>query len=122
VRVNDFYRTPLLKTFERIQEQFEARIEEEEMQWGLFRVAIPTYDPRAFREALVNAIVHRDYSVLGAVYVRLQDNTLSISNPGGFVEGGTLDNLLVVEPKPRNPSLACMARVEELFRQLFKIT
>jgi ATP-dependent DNA helicase RecG len=106
VRVNDFYRTPLLKTFERILEQFEARIEEEEMQWGLFRVAIPTYDPRAFREALVNAIVHRDYSVLGTVFVRLQSDTLSISNPGGFVEGVTLDNLLVVEPKPRNPALA----------------
>ena len=29
-----------------------------------------------------------------------------ISNPGGFVEGVTLDNLLVVEPKPRNPLLA----------------
>lgn len=106
VRVNDFYRTPLLKTFQRILEQFEARIEEEEMQWGLFRVAIPTYDPRAFREALVNAIIHRDYSVLGTVFVRLQGDTLSISNPGGFVEGVTLDNLLVVEPKPRNPALA----------------
>lgn len=106
VRVNDFYRTPLLTTFERIMEQFEARIEEEEMQWGLFRVAIPTYDRRAFREALVNAIVHRDYSVLGTVFIRLQGNTLSISNPGGFVEGVTLDNLLVVEPKPRNPALA----------------
>ncbi|NJN20724.1 MAG: ATPase [Leptolyngbya sp. RL_3_1] len=106
VRVNDAYRTPLLKTFERIMEQFEVRIEEEEMQWGLFRVAIPTYDRRAFREALVNAIVHRDYSVLGQVYVRLQGDTLSISNPGGFVEGVTLDNLLVVEPKPRNPALA----------------
>ena len=106
VRVNDAYRTSLLKTFERIMEQFEARIEEEEMQWGLFRVAIPTYDRRAFREALVNAIVHRDYSVLGQVYVRLQGDTLSISNPGGFVEGVTLDNLLVVEPKPRNPALA----------------
>ncbi len=106
VRVNDFYRTPLLKTFERIQEQFEARLEEDEIQWGLFRVAIPTYDPRAFREALVNAIIHRDYSILGAVYVRLQGDTLSISNPGGFVEGVTLENLLVVEPKPRNPALA----------------
>jgi ATP-dependent DNA helicase RecG len=106
VRVNDFYRLPLLKTFERISEQFEARIEEDEVQWGLFRVPIPTYDRRAFREALVNALIHRDYSQLGTAYIRFQDNTLSISNPGGFVEGVTLENLLVVEPKPRNPSLA----------------
>jgi ATP-dependent DNA helicase RecG len=106
VRTNDFYRTPLLRTFERLMEQFEVRVEEEELQWGLFRVPIPTYDQRAFREALVNALVHRDYSKLGTVYVRLQNDTLSISNPGGFVEGVTLENLLVVEPKPRNPTLA----------------
>ena len=31
---------------------------------------------------------------------------LSLSSPGGFVEGVTLDNLLVVEPRPRNPLLA----------------
>lgn len=106
VRVNDFYRIPLLKTFERIQEQFEIRIEEEELQWGLFRIPVPTYDRRAFREALVNSLIHRDYARLGTVFLRLQNNTLSISNPGGFVEGVNLNNLLVVEPKPRNPTLA----------------
>lgn len=106
VRVNDFYRTPLLKTFERILEQLTVRIEEEEIQWGLFRVPIPTYDRRALREAVVNALIHRDYAQLGTVFLRLQGNTLSISNPGGFVEGVTLANLLVVEPKPRNPTLA----------------
>lgn len=37
VRVNEFYRTPLLKTFERVMEQFEARVEEDEVQIGLFR-------------------------------------------------------------------------------------
>jgi ATP-dependent DNA helicase RecG len=106
VRVNDFYRTPLLKTFERIMEQFEARVEEDEIQVGLFRVPIPTSDQRAFREAFVNALTHRDYTRLGTVFVRMETDGLVISNPGGFVEGVTLDNLLVVEPKPRNPALA----------------
>ena len=106
VRVNDFYRTPLLKTFERILEQFTARVTEEEVQMGLFRVPIPTLDRRAFREAFVNALVHRDYTRRGAVHVRWESDGFSISNPGGFVEGVTLANLLVVEPKPRNPSLA----------------
>jgi ATP-dependent DNA helicase RecG len=54
----------------------------------------------------VNAIVHRDYTRLGAVHVRMETDGLVISNPGGFVEGVTLENLLVVEPKPRNPALA----------------
>ena len=106
VRANDFYRTPLLKTFERIMEQFEARVEEEEVQEGLFRIPIPNYDRRSFREAFVNALIHRDYSRLGATHVRMESEGLVISNPGGFVEGVTLENILVVEPKPRNPLLA----------------
>ena len=106
VRVNDFYRTPLLKTFERIMEQFEARVVEDEVQEGLFRIPIPNYDRRSFREAFVNSLIHRDYSRLGATHVRMESEGLVISNPGGFVEGVTLENILVVEPKPRNPLLA----------------
>lgn len=106
VKVNEFRRWPLLKTFEWVEQQFLARRVEEETQAGLFRVPIPNYDPRAFREAFVNALVHRDYTRLGAVHVRWETEAIIISNPGGFIEGVTLDNLLVVEPRPRNPLLA----------------
>ena len=106
VKANDFYRTPLLKTFERVMEQFSARVQEEELQEGLFRVPIPDFDRRAFREAFVNALIHRDYTRLGATYVRMEADGITISNPGGFVEGVTLQNILIVEPKPRNPLLA----------------
>ena len=71
-----------------------------------FRVPVPNYDRGAFREALVNALIHRDYTRLGAVHVRMEHDGIVISNPGGFVEGVTLENLLVVEPRPRNPLLA----------------
>jgi ATP-dependent DNA helicase RecG len=106
VRVNEFYRKPLLETFEEVETQFKAWVVEEEMQIGLFRMAIPNYDRRAFREAFVNALVHRDFSRLGAVHVRIDDAGLTISNPGGFVEGVRLDNLLVAPPRSRNPLLA----------------
>ncbi len=106
VRVNDFYRLPLLRVFERVLEQFEARAVEEEVQVGLFRVPVPKIDKRAFREAFVNSLVHRDYTRLGAVHIRTETDGMVISNPGGFVDGVTLTNLLVVEPKPRNPFLA----------------
>lgn len=106
VRVNDFYRTPLLKTFERVLDLFTARVEEQEIQVGMFRVPVPNYDARAFREAFVNALTHRDYALLGAVHVRWDDEAIAISNPGGFVDGVTLDNILVTEPRPRNPALA----------------
>jgi len=67
---------------------------------------VPNYDLRAFRESFVNALVHRDYTRLGAVHVRWEQEAIIVSNPGGFVEGVTLENLLVVEPRPRNPLLA----------------
>jgi ATP-dependent DNA helicase RecG len=92
--------------FERIEELFAARNEEHELQVGLFRVRVPTLDVGAFREAVVNALTHRDYSRLGAVHIQWGRDDLVISNPGGFVEGVTLENLLVVPPRPRNPSLA----------------
>jgi ATP-dependent DNA helicase RecG len=108
VAFNEFYREPLLRLFERMEGLFKAYNTEEELTFGLYRVPIPLFPPEAFREALANALVHRDYRVLGTVYVRIDPEAggLVISNPGGFVEGVTLENLLVVEPRPRNPLLA----------------
>jgi ATP-dependent DNA helicase RecG len=106
VRVNEFLRYPLLKLFEYYLERFNARNQEQELEDGLFRVPVPDFDRRAFREALVNALTHRDYAIMGCVHVRMNDDGLTLSNPGGFVEGVTPGNLLTVEPRPRNPYLA----------------
>ena len=106
VRVNDFYRWPLVRVFERVEEQFTAHLDETEIQVGLYRVPVPRVEQRAFREALINALTHRDYTRLGAVHVRWNRESLTVSNPGGFVDGVSLDNLLVTEPRPRNRQLA----------------
>ena len=73
---------------------------------GLYRISIPDFDKRAFREALVNAFCHRDYSRLGRVRLQINDEGMTISNPGGFIEGINADNLLDAEPHGRNPVLA----------------
>lgn len=106
VRFNEFSRTPLLRAFDWVETLFKPLNTEREFQSGLFRVAVPKVDHRAFREAIANAITHRDYSLRGAVHIRLTNDDLIISNPGGFVEGVTLNNLLTTEPRPRNPALA----------------
>jgi ATP-dependent DNA helicase RecG len=106
VRANDFTRGPILGQFERMMREFKARMEEHEVQVGLFRVPVPSVDERSFRETLVNAFAHRDYARLGAIHVRIEADAVTISNPGGFVEGVTISNILVVEPRPRNPVLA----------------
>ncbi len=106
VQVNDFFRWPLLRVVEEVIARFRARNREEEVLVGTLRVGVPDYPPAAFREGLANALIHRDYTQLGAVHVQWHDDRIEIANPGGFPEGVRLDNLLVTPPRPRNPLLA----------------
>jgi len=106
VEVNNFFRWPLLRIVEEIMTQFRARNQEEEIMVGLFRLGVPDYSEQGVREAFLNALIHRDYQKLGAVHFQWYEDRIEISNPGGFVEGVTLDNLLVTPPRPRNPRLA----------------
>lgn len=106
VTANESFILPMLAAFEKIEAYMDARNHTEEMEEGLFRISIPDFDKRAFREALVNAFCHRDYTMLGRVRVLMDDDGLTISNPGGFIEGVTIENLLTAEPHGRNPALA----------------
>lgn len=106
VAINDFFRWPLLRVMEQIESQFRTLNREQEILVGMLRVGVPDFPPAAFREGLANALIHRDYTRLGAVHVQWHDEYLEISNPGGFPEGVRLDNLLVTAPRPRNPLLA----------------
>ena len=106
VRVNTETTAPLLEVFEKFETYSDAWNPERELEYGLFRVAVPEFDKAAFREGMVNAFCHRDYTMLGSVRVLIDDEGLTISNPGGFIDGVTLDNLLTVEPHGKNPALA----------------
>lgn len=106
VRKNEQLSKPLLATFELFEEYMKAWNPEREMEYGLFRVPIPEFSENAYREGLVNAFCHRDYTILQSVRVAVEDEGLTISSPGGFVEGVNLSNLLTVEPHGRNQVLA----------------
>ncbi len=106
VEVNEFFRWPLLRIMEEMLSRFRARNREEEVTIGFLRVGVPDYPERVFREGLANALIHRDYTRLGAVHVQWHEDRIEISNPGGFPEGIRLDNLLVAPPRPRNRQLA----------------
>lgn len=60
----------------------------------------PEFDKRALREAVVNAFCHRDYSVMGRICVAVEDEGLTIANPGGVIEGVTL---YIIKKKDRHP-------------------
>lgn len=106
VRMNEDSSKPLLELFENYETYLKPWNPERETEYGLFRIPIPEFDWAAFREGLVNAFCHRDYTMLGSVRVLIDDEGMVISNPGGFIDGVNLKNLLTVEPHGRNPALA----------------
>ena len=106
IRINEDSTKCLLELFETYETYIKAWNPERETEYGLFRIPIPEFDWAAFREGLVNAFCHRDYTMLGAVRVLIDDEGMTISNPGGFIDGVNLKNLLTVEPHGRNPALA----------------
>ena len=106
VKLNEDISNPILYTIEKINTYLEAWNPEKEIEIGLFRVPIPEFDKRAIREAIVNAFSHRDYSRLGRVRIAIDDEGMIVSNPGGFIEGVSINNLLTAEPHGRNPQLA----------------
>lgn len=123
IRINEDSTKCLLELFETYETYIKAWNPERETEYGLFRIPIPEFDWAAFREGLVNAFCHRDYTMLGAVRVLIDDEGMTISNPGGFIDGVNLKNLLTVEPHGRNPALAdAMKRLDWQRKQEEELT
>lgn len=106
IRVNELSYKPLIAVFDFFEQMMKPWNPERELEFGLLRIPIPEFDPRAYREALINAFSHRDYTILQMTRVLIDDDGLTISNPGAFIEGVTLKNLIVADPHGRNPALA----------------
>jgi ATP-dependent DNA helicase RecG len=76
---------------------------------GFYRVDEPEYPDEALREAIVNAVVHRDYHRAGeTVRVFMYTDRVEIRSPGGLMPGVSLDELVAMQVTsiPRNPLLA----------------
>ena len=106
VRINDDFTLPVLASIEKLNTYLEAWNPQREIEMGMFRMPAPDFDKRALREAIVNAYSHRDYSKMGRVRISVSDEGLTVANPGGFIEGISVSNLLTAEPHGRNPALA----------------
>ena len=73
---------------------------------GLDRVDKRDYPADALREALLNAIVHRDYAVSGATLISIFDNRIEFVNIGGLVRGISYDDIMLGVSALRNQHLA----------------
>ena len=80
-----------------------AEIQRVEVVVGTRRIRIEEYPPRAIREAIINAIAHRNYVVSADVRIFLHPDAIEIRNPGGLMPG-----VDIADPEhiPRNPSLS----------------
>jgi len=67
-----------------------------------------------FDEAVVNMLVHRDYSLDGMVAIEFSSSSVTLVNPGTFFGGITPDNIFTYPPRHRNRSLAEILRKFEL--------
>ena len=73
------------------------------------REEMPEYVERSYHEALVNALVHRDYLVNGSeVHIDIYDDRMEIYSPGGMPDGSMIQDRdpLTVPSTRRNPVLA----------------
>ena len=71
---------------------------------GLFRKQVRHYDKTVIRELLVNAFVHKSYTISGDIFILVYKDRLEIKNPGGLPLGVTKDNILH-QVQRRNPKL-----------------
>lgn len=80
--------------FQSLWSMIDSRNEVRQFQDGLFVWNIPTFNERVVREAINNAICHREYRSYGAVFVRQSPTRLMVESPGGFIENITPENIL----------------------------
>lgn len=72
------------------------------VQRGAYIFDLFDFNEEVIREAVLNAIAHRDYSITSEVVIKQYPNKISISNPGGFPKGVTIENILTVSSTPRS--------------------
>ena len=82
---------------------------------GLERIEKQDYPEGALREALLNALVHRDYSFSGSVIINVNDEKMEFISIGGLLPGLSIDDIRIGISQPRNKNLA------EMFHRLHLI-
>ncbi len=106
------WREPFLKIYDEIWETIGNRNTRIPIQEGLFQGEVLAFNENAIREAVLNAVTHRDYSISSqSVFIKADPERLTVISPGGFLPGITPENI-VDKQGSRN------RRVAEVFQKL----
>jgi ATP-dependent DNA helicase RecG len=99
------FRQGFLPVLDSLWDLINLRNDLQHFQQGLFIWDVPTFNERVVREAVLNAVSHRDYRSGGSVFVRQFPRRIEIMSPGGFPAGITPENVLW-QQNPRNRRIA----------------
>jgi ATP-dependent DNA helicase RecG len=100
-------RGPLLKELERVEESLAAATSLRTVHpKGFAQLEIPTLSWEVAREAILNAVAHRDYFLRQGIIVAIHRDRVEVSSPGGFLGGISSTNVLRHPPVHRNELLA----------------
>ena len=73
---------------------------------GLRRIDHPDYPSEAIREALLNAVIHRDYDYSGSIIINIYEDRMEFVSIGGLVKGITVIDIMNGVSQPRNSIIA----------------
>jgi len=110
----------LFQQYMQVRYEFGEKPEKMETLSAMQRTEIWDYPIKALREAVINALIHRDYFQTGAeVQIRVYDDRVVITNPGGLPDGMTVDELRQEGHRslPRNTLLAQVFYYGELLEK-----
>lgn len=89
------WREPYFKIHDVIWQTINARNSRIPYQDGLFQKEVMAFDEKSIREAWLNAIAHRDYTIRGrSVFILANPKSITIDSPGGFLPGITPENVI----------------------------
>ncbi len=89
------WRAPIANVDDEIWDTINARNLRIPFQEGFFQREVWAFDEKSIREAVHNAVMHRDYSIKGrSIFIKASPQEFFIESPGGFPAGITLENIL----------------------------
>lgn len=100
------YRQPFFIMIENLWRDINLRNGAFQIKEGPYIFDVPYFNEEVIREALNNAIAHRDYRRNSEILIKQYPQKMVIVNAGGFPHGVTIDNILTVPSTPRNRLLS----------------
>ena len=88
------YRRGFFACYDELWQKINLRNDIHQIQDGLFRRDIPSFNETVIREAILNAVTHRDYESPDPVFVLQYPDRMTIESPGGFAKPVTVENIL----------------------------